>query len=115
MRRSRKRNENMGNVRDNGNGRQTGGDLQIVEERVLCEIPRGTNGEALRVTFTRAKTSNGAETAWHAIREFWRDDAGQLRPGKKGITIRGKELRPVLLALADAAGARLVKADRGTE
>ena len=88
-----------------------GSNLQIIEDRVMVAVPRGQRGEELRVSFVRAKTADGKEVAWHAIREFWRSDDGKMLPSKKGITLRGKELRPVLLALAEAAGARLVKAN----
>jgi hypothetical protein len=81
-------------------GRRRGGDLEIIEERVMLAIPRGD--EELRVTFTRARTGDGKEVAWHSIRVFWRTDNGEWRPGKQGITIRGKELRAVIDALMKA-------------
>jgi hypothetical protein len=80
------------------------GDLEIVEERVMVGIPRG-DGE-LRVTFTRAKTANG-ETAWHSIREYYKADDGTWRPTKKGITIRGRELHAVAIALLRACASSI--------
>lgn len=81
-------------------GRRRGGDLEIIEERVMLAIPRGD--EELRVTFTRARSGDGKEVAWHSIHVFWRTDNGEWRPGKQGITIRGKELRAVTDALTKA-------------
>jgi len=84
----------------NGNVR---GDLEILEERTMLELPRGRDGrEVLRLRFVCAKTSEGKEVAWHDIREFFQGDDGQWLPGKKGIVLRGKELRPVADALAKA-------------
>jgi hypothetical protein len=79
---------------------QQNNDLEILEERVMIAIPRGD--EELRVTFTRARTSQGRDVAWHSLRIFWRADTGEWRPGKQGITIRGRELRPVVDALLKA-------------
>lgn len=79
------------------------GELEIVDEKVMVEIPRGRDGrEVLRVTFTRARAPDGKDVAWHSIRLFWRNDSGEWRPGKQGITIRGGELRAVASALAKA-------------
>ena len=86
--------------------RQQRGDLHIDEEIVMAEIPRGERGEVLRVTFTKATAGDGKRVAWHAIRVWYRDQSGELRPGKQGITIRGRELRPVADALAKACGGR---------
>jgi hypothetical protein len=80
-----------------------GGDLQIESEAILLELPRGDRGEVLRVTHTTATTVQGKRVAWHGIREFYTDDDGNKKPGKKGITIRGRELSAVATALAQAA------------
>jgi hypothetical protein len=93
-----------------GSGRRRGGDLEIIEERVMVSIPRGD--EELRVTFTRARTGDGKEIAWHSIRVFWKTDAGEWRAGKSGVTIRGRELRAVADALARACAGSL--SDAGT-
>jgi len=82
-----------------GNGSR--GDLEIISEIVMVAIPRGD--EELRVTFTRARTGQGRDVAWHSLRVFWKTDAGEWRPGKQGITIRGGELRAVADALTKAA------------
>lgn len=69
----------------------------------MVEIPRGRDGrEVLRVQFTEARTQDGKSIAWHSIREFYRDTDGKWKPGKKGITLRGRELRPVVDALTKA-------------
>jgi hypothetical protein len=80
------------------------GDLEIIEERTMLEIPRGRDGrEVLRVRFVQARTAEGREVAWHDVREFFRDESGAWRPGKKGISIRACELRAVADALSKAA------------
>jgi Transcriptional Coactivator p15 (PC4) len=84
--------------------RHQGGDLEIIEERTMFEAPRGKEGrEVLRVRFVRARTGQGAIVCWHDLREFFRDDQDQWRPGRKGITVRGGELRGVADALAKAS------------
>ena len=88
-----------------------GGELEITSETVMAELPRGRDGkEVLRLRFVQARTPDGKDVAWHDLREFYKAEDGSLRPGKKGISIRTAELRPILTALATAAGARLVKA-----
>jgi len=80
-----------------GNAR---GELEIVSEEVMCAVPRGD--EMLRVTFTRARTAQGRDVAWHSIRVFWKNDQGEWKPGKQGITVRGGELKAVAEALSKA-------------
>jgi hypothetical protein len=82
-----------------------GGDLEIIEEKVMVAIPRGD--EELRFTFTRARTGNGKEAAWHSLRIFWKSDEGEWRPGKQGITIRGKELHSICIALLRACASSI--------
>lgn len=80
------------------------GDLQILDETVLTEIPRSRDGsEVLRVTYTRAKKPDGSDAAWHSIRVYFKDRSNVFRPGKQGITIRHKELRAVYECLCDPA------------
>jgi hypothetical protein len=79
------------------------GDLKILREDTLVEIPRGDRGEVLRLTFAEGEMGPGKRVAWHALRVWFRDDAGQLRPGKSGVTIRGRELKPIAEALSKAA------------
>jgi hypothetical protein len=83
-----------------------GGDLRIDRETILCELPRGDRGETLRLTFSEGTTGDGKKVAWHSLREFYTDDTGKRKPGKKGITIRGRELKPVVEALAKAVSGR---------
>ncbi len=91
--------------------KRDGGDLEIVRDVVMVEVPRGRDArECLRLRFVEARTADGKDVAWHDLREFYKAEDGTWRPGKKGISIRGAELRPVLHALAAAAGARLVRA-----
>lgn len=75
-------------------------DLKILSETTMVEIPRGK--DVLHVTFTKAKTPEGMDVAWHSIRVFWKADDGKWLPGKQGVTIRGGELRAVAQALAQA-------------
>jgi hypothetical protein len=82
-----------------GNGHR--GDLEIVSETILIAIPRGD--EELRVTFTRGRIAQGRDVSWHSLRIFWKTEAGEWRPGKQGITVRGGELRAVADALSKAA------------
>jgi hypothetical protein len=56
----------------------------------------------LRVEFARGRTANGRDVAWHSIRLFWRDEAGELHPGRQGISIRARELPAVAEALSRA-------------
>ncbi|HEY5148135.1 MAG TPA: hypothetical protein VII82_15280 [Polyangiaceae bacterium] len=77
-------------------------DLAIIEEAVLFAVPRGEH-EELRVTFTRGRTAAGKDVSWHSLRVFWQDDAGVWKPGKQGITIRSRELKPVTETLIKAA------------
>jgi Transcriptional Coactivator p15 (PC4) len=74
--------------------------LEILEELVLLAIPRVA--EEIRLTFTRARAS-GKDVSWHGLRVFWKSDSGEWRPGKAGITIRSKELKPITEALIKAA------------
>jgi hypothetical protein len=84
-----------------GSGRRRGGDLEITSETTLAEVPRGREGrEALRVRHLEAVTADGRPISWTDIREFYRpDDSAEWRPGKKGISIRARELGPVTEAL----------------
>jgi hypothetical protein len=75
-------------------------DLQIIEQRTMVAIPRGD--DELRVQFVRGRTSDGKEVCWHSLRVFWKDGSGEWKPGKQGITIRGRELAPVAEALSKA-------------
>jgi hypothetical protein len=79
-------------------------DLEILREDIMAAIPRGD--EELRVTFTMARTGDGKDVAWHSLRIFYKNDNGDWRPGKAGVTIRGRELRPVVEALIRAIGGR---------
>jgi hypothetical protein len=80
-------------------GRQT--DLEIIDQITMVAIPRGD--EELRVQFVRGRTSDGKEIAWHSLRVFWKDGTtGEWKPGKAGLTIRGRELAPVVEALSKA-------------
>jgi hypothetical protein len=86
------------------------GELEQLEERILCELPRGREGkEALRVRFVRAKTPEGREVCWHDIREFWRGDDGEMHPSRKGISIRGGELHAVAVAMLRAVASSVPK------
>jgi hypothetical protein len=90
-------------VSGGGYGQRQGGDLTIEREDVLLELSRGERGDVLRVCFTQGTASDGKRVAWHSIREFYTDEEGTKKPGKKGITIRGRELRAVAEALTRAA------------
>lgn len=78
------------------------GNLEILREIVLVDIPRGRDGrERLRLRFVQARAGD-REVAWHDLREFWKDERGEWRPGKKGISLRGRELGPIRDALIRA-------------
>ena len=82
-------------------------ELEPVEDRLIVEVPRRNGEQVLRVRFVRAKTPQGTEVSWHDIREFFRGEDGEWKPGKKGITLRSRELSPVVEALVaelDAQG-----------
>jgi hypothetical protein len=80
------------------------GELEIFSETTMCEQPRGREGrEVLRVRFVMARTPDGKSVAWHDIREFYKADDGSWRHGKRGISIRARELRAVADALQKAA------------
>jgi len=84
-------------------GSRGAGGLEPIDERVMLEIPRGRDGrEALCFRFVRAKTAEGKMVAWHDLREFYKGADGAWLPGKKGISIRGKELHAVAIALLRA-------------
>ena len=95
----------MNYERNGATGERLQSDLQILEEKVLVGIPRGDS--ELRVTFTRARTGDGKEVAWHSIREYYQADDGSWRPTKKGITIRGKEIHAVTIALLRACASSI--------
>ena len=82
------------------------GDLKIDREITLVEIPRGDRGEVLRFTFTEATSSEGKKVAWHALRVWYRADNGEMRPGKSGVSIRGRELAAIAAGFAKAVGGR---------
>jgi hypothetical protein len=82
------------------------GDLEIVSETVMVAIPRGDN-EELRVSFTKGRTAEGKDIAWHGIRVFWKTAEGEWRPGKAGVTIRGKELHAVAIAFLRACASAI--------
>lgn len=86
-----------------------GGDLEILEEKTMAEVPRGRDGrETLRLRFIRAKAPDGKEVAWHDLREFYRGEQNsEWRPGKKGISIRGRELGAVAVGLLRACASRV--------
>ena len=71
--------------------------VQITNERVWCEIPRGDRGDVLRVTSARA---NGH--LFFQIREFYQTEEGEIRPGKKGISIKTREIVAVVDSLRKA-------------
>ncbi|MDP9035706.1 MAG: hypothetical protein M3O50_12950 [Myxococcota bacterium] len=83
-----------------GHRQAQGGDLTILEEHTMVAVPRGD--EELRLTFTRARTSAGKDIAWHSLRVFWKSAGGEWKPGKSGVTIRGRELHAVAQAFARA-------------
>lgn len=66
--------------------------------------PRGTvhQGEELRVSLDAFEADDGRSHEYVSVR-LWATVDGELRPTKKGVTIRRQELAPVLLALGEAA------------
>jgi hypothetical protein len=75
--------------------------LEILSDEVLIAIPRGD--DELRVNRTQARTSDGKIVSWIGIREWYRpEDSNEWRPGKKGITIKTRELEAVVRTLTTA-------------
>lgn len=73
-------------------------DVEITDEETLFEQPRDREGRnVLRITKAKA---NGFP--FIGVREWFRDDSGELRPGKKGISIKMRELEGVIGALEKA-------------
>jgi hypothetical protein len=76
------------------------GELTNKHETVLADIPRGREGhELLRVRHCEATTPEGRDVEWTDLREHYKADDGTWRPGKKGISIRTRELAQVIEAL----------------
>lgn len=74
------------------------GQVEITEEETLFEQPRDREGRnILRITKAKA---NGFP--FIGVREWFRDETGELRPGKKGISIKMRELAGVIDALEKA-------------
>jgi hypothetical protein len=67
------------------------------QEHVLLELPRGET-DVLRVT---RKTYQ--DKPFTDIRVFYRADDGELRPTKKGCSVRDRELADVIAALQRVA------------
>lgn len=63
---------------------------------ILLEQPRGA-GEVLRVILSDYKGRRYAD-----IRVWYTDQAGKVRPGKAGVTLRAEALPDVLAALGQA-------------
>src|SRR5262245_38441347 len=83
--------------------------VQITDECVLLEVPRGKDGkDKLRVTSAKC---NGY--AFVQIREWYTTPEGETRPGKRGISIKARELDDVIKALEQArTGMRALPAPR---
>ena len=77
------------------------GALEIISDETLLAIPRGDN--ELRISRVQARTADGKVVSWVGIREFYRPDGSdEWKPGKKGITIKVRELEAVAKALTAA-------------
>ncbi len=86
---------------NNGPAPRRESNLQIDSESIMAEIPRGKDGkEVLRFTFTKATTADGKQVAWHSLRVFYKDHDGTWKPGRQGVTIRGKEFGAIATAFA---------------
>jgi hypothetical protein len=67
---------------------------------VLAELPRDREGNTvLRVSLDEFTPDGGKPAKYISLREWYRSTDGDLKPTKKGITIRRREYRDVLLAL----------------
>lgn len=76
------------------------------QEHVLLELPRGEN-DVVRVT---RKTYEGKP--FTDIRVHYRADDGELRPTKKGCSVRDRELTEVIAALQRVATKVASRGDR---
>jgi hypothetical protein len=78
--------------------RDGGGESREVER--LVTIPRGRNGDELRISVDEFLPADGGEPKMYiSIRVWWRADDGQMRPGKVGCTVRRAELARSIDAL----------------
>ena len=69
----------------------------------LVTIPRGRNGDELRITVDEFTPADGGEPkAYASIRVWFKGDDGQMRPSKTGCTIRRAELARAIDALTRA-------------
>jgi hypothetical protein len=74
--------------------------VQIDSQTTLLEIPRKEDGtEVLRLQFARGAAPGGRAVSWFSLRVFWKDEAGEWKPGKQGISLRAKELAPIVAEL----------------
>jgi hypothetical protein len=69
------------------------------EVKRLATIPRNQGREELRVSWDEFTPDRGEPSRYLSLRLWWKDDAGELHPGKKGITVRRGELETVHAAL----------------
>jgi hypothetical protein len=79
-----------------------GGELEILEQLTLVDLPRGS--ERLRLVHTLAKGPRGP-IEWWSLRLFWQDQDGEWKPSRTGITIRRGELASIVEGLRAATAA----------
>lgn len=79
---------------------------QFRDKHVLARISRKRNSdkpnEELRLTLCEAVFDDGTVSEYVSVREFYTDQTGEVRPGKKGITFKMKEIPAVVDALQNA-------------
>jgi len=71
--------------------------------RILAELPRGTEGDRLRVCLRRAPEQHGAPGALFVDVRVWNRDGWPVKG--KGVAVRVSELARVAAALLDACDA----------
>ena len=81
-------------------GRSSRGESR--ELKRLATLSRGRNGDEFRVTLEEFLPLDGPPAQFVSVRVWYRTDAGEMRPGKSGTTVRRAELARVISALQEA-------------
>jgi hypothetical protein len=72
-----------------------------IRSHVLATFSRGEL-EELRLTLDSRPNDDGRVISWVSARIWWRGNDGEMRPSKKGVTFRVRELGEVVARLEDA-------------
>ncbi len=72
-----------------------------IRSHLLATFSRGEL-EELRLTLDSRPNDDGRVISWVSARIWWRGNDGEMRPSKKGVTFRMRELGEVIARLEDA-------------